>query len=213
MLALAHLSLTMEQVSLLATILFSVLSFWGLFYQIRKIVTVQSVQSVLPSLYIINSFVYIAGLSYGLIENNLAIFINGLLIFPYLILHRILYKLRAYNKLDFFIVIFFLPLIVCVILTPYHGIIYLSLVLISLLGYLGQLIILIKSGVTGALSPHLFTIGFLSSTTWMVYAYSSNEPILMITTPISFVINILIVAVWYMCLFRQRRRFSISGIR
>lgn len=198
-------SFSIEHAALVATILFSILSFWGLFHQIRQIVKMQSVRSLLPSVYVINAFVYIAGLTYGYLEFNWAIFLNGLLVIPYLWMHRILYKMHAYNKLDFSLIIIFSSFIIAMILTPYHGVIYLTLIFASLVGYVGQLITLYRSGATGALCPRLFAVGLLSATTWTVYAYTSNEPILMITAPISILLNAFILTLWYLYWQKQKR--------
>ena len=198
-------SISIEHTALVATIVFSILSFWGLFHQIRQIVRLQSVRSLLPSVYVINAFVYIAGLTYGYLELNWAIFINGLLIFPYLWLHRTLYRMNAYSRLDHALIIIFSFLIIAMILTPYHGVIYLTLIFASLVGYAGQLVTLYKSGAPGALCPRLFAVGLLSATTWMVYAYTSHEPILMITAPISLSLNFFILTLWYMYWKKQKQ--------
>ncbi len=204
-------SISIEHTALVATILFSILSFWGLFHQVRQIVRLQSVRSLLPSVYIINAFVYFSGLTYGYLEVNWAIFLNGLLVIPYLWLHHTLYKMRAFHKKDAILIIFLSFFIGAMILTPHHGVIYLALTLSSLIGYSAQLVTLYNSGATGALCPRLFAVGVLSATTWMVYAYSSQEPILMLTAPASLILNAFILTLWcrYWIQQRQSKLFKI----
>jgi uncharacterized protein with PQ loop repeat len=183
-------------IGFLGTIFFTFLEGWGLWQQKKAIWDNRSGKSVSVAMFSYSAVLFAAVFVYGLSENKIALWFNGLLCFVQIPILIGLWKFKGFKKKERYLGIFLLSCLTTMIILPYKDWFFLLLSFGFLAAKITQPIEICREKSAGVVEIRLYIIYFVSSFFWMWYALATGDWVLKILCPIFFVILITTIILW-----------------
>lgn len=181
--------------SAVATILFTFLQAYGICKQAKEIKEKKSGEAITSIFFFYNFFYFFIFFVFGIIENSLAIIINGTLCFFYLPILFGLKKYKKFSKLD--IILIFLMLIASssIFFYPHKEQILFAFSFISLFVIIKQFREFIRERSLGAFSLKYLQMFFITSIFWCIYFAATGQWLLEITCVIGTLLYALVLII------------------
>lgn len=184
----------------LGIIVFTLIEGWGLKKQNENIWENTSGESVSVTFFSFVMFFMFTFFIYGIYANSLSITINGLVLG---ILHvpivAGLWKFKGFSKAEKICAAASAMMIPTMIFLPWKDAIYLVLAFTTLLAASTQPWEIWRNNKAGELSIQLLIVYLMSTIFWMVYAFSTRQLALEITTSATLVIIVITIILWSRC--------------
>lgn len=180
-------------ISAVATILFTFLQAYGICKQAKEIRDKESGEAIASVFFFYNFFYFFIFFVFGIMENSLAIVINGALCFFYLPILYGLKKYKKFSKKDITLIILMLIASSSVFFYPHKDQILFSFSFISLFVIAKQFKEFIKEKSLGAFSLKYLQMFFITSIFWCIYFAATGQWLLEITCVIGTMLYALIL--------------------
>lgn len=194
---LQQLGLNAVTVGALGVIFFAFVQAWGLWQQKKTIWKNQSGQSISVTWLSYFTCLDVVVFIYGWSINSIAMMVNGGLIFLYVLIMIGLWKFKGFSKLEKFLGICLLIVIVVTIFIPAKDWMFLIVSFGSILSLIMQPYEIWKNKNSGVVEIKLIIVYLISTTFWIIYGYTINDWVLKIICPSYFVIFSITVCFWF----------------
>lgn len=180
-------------VAAIMTILFSFLQAYGIYKQGKEIWQKKSGEAIASVFFFYNFFYFFIFLIFGLMENKLAVIINGSLCFFYIPVLLGLKKYKKFSSLDRLMIILMLIASSSIFFYPRKDQLLFAFSLISLIVIIKQFREFIKERQLGAFSKKYLQMFFVTGIFWCIYFAAIGQWLLEITCVIGTILYALIL--------------------
>jgi len=182
----------------LGTLAFTIVEGWGLTKQNGTIWKTKSGESVSINLFSFLLFFLFAFFIYGLYIKSIAVIINGLVLG---ILHVPilfgLWRFKGFSRMEKVCFAISFAMIPAMIFVPWKDAVYIVIVSGAVFAIATQPWEIWERKSSGVVDIHLLVAYSLSTTFWVVYAFSTKQVPLEISTSITSIIIIVTLALWF----------------
>lgn len=185
-------------IGLLGTVIFTILSAWGLWQQKKAIWDNELGQSVSVINFSYGTAFFTAVLIYGISIKSIALSFNGLLLsFFNLPIILGLWKFKGFTKIEKFLGVCFLIIIIAMLILPLKSWFFLFLSFGNLVPGSMQALEIYNEKDAGVVEIKLLAVYLLSTLFWIIYAFAIDNWILQIISPLFFIILTITIVLWF----------------